>query len=636
MQFLWSKLRAVLPLIAGITALFGLPYLAPLVQFEHRLFVYPERFKADTVFPDVGNPADFSITPTSFQGSDESHSISSYLLDDETRDILGSQELTPTQWAYFLNHIRKGEEGLIVIADSLSWIDAEEIPLRVLEHEIAQTPNLVIGLQAELSGMAAPLPPYLESSVITRFSDSTLKLPTIDQIIRPPSISASLFGISFIKGPQPDHEPGELKVPMLVRWGDNLLPTTHLASLISALQLKPSDVIIDPKGYLLLGESGCILKIDEEGRAVFQEAQKSSQSASLILTKPDLVSASKILLSSGSSKFDSLLATHIPHVLARKTEPIKTYQRWPVSIEISLIILLALILRTRKWRIALLTVIAMLAGSVALSHWVLFLPIATLASTSAIFRKKAAKTATSTHLKPQEDQEKEKDEKSADHRPTSVVIPAPIAAISAPLSDSQDSDLEATASEGAPSDTLPKVSGEVLQEALEIENASSNQKTEIPIKIEEEHLEPAEKAPVEETPVAEAPAEEPPAEEPPAEEPPVEEPPAEEPPAEEPPVVEPPAEEPPLEEPPAEEPPVEEPPVEEPSAEEPPAEEPPVEEPPVEKTAAPSKKAATRKASGNSKTASKTMKRAAKKAANNKATRLAKKKARQRRKKRKK
>ena len=426
MRFLRSTLFFILPLLSGIAALFALPFLGPLVQFEHSFFVYPERFQADTIFSDARNPESFIITAAKFESSYEPSSIASYLVDEETRDILGSQDLTPTQWAYFLNHISKGEKGLIVIASPLSWPNAEEIPLRTLEHEVSQTQNLVIGLKAEFNEDKSPLPAHLESSVITREINTPLKLPEIDKIVPVPSINAPLFGISSIRGPLSEKWLEEGKVPMLVRWGKNILPTTHLASLIAAHQLKPSQVIIEPSGYLRLGESGSIIKINDEGMAIFPKGKQAAQSASFILTTPDQTASSKILLSPDSSEFDQLLSSHIPHALSQKPTSFKTYRRWSIFIEIAFLIALTLLLQTRKSWFFLLGIIVLINISVTLSHWFLLLPVLTLALTFALLPKpltKTKKTKISTPEEPQKGKQTSPTKKAAEKSPATKAAP---------------------------------------------------------------------------------------------------------------------------------------------------------------------------------------------------------------------
>lgn len=389
MRFLRLKLPVIIPLLAGIATLFTLPLIKPFVQFEQSFFAYPERFQEDRFFSHFHRSNHFVLESVNFEGSEEPRSIAGYLIDDESRDILGGDELGPSQWAYLLNHISKGEEGLIVVSHALSWSEAEEIPLRALEYEVNNTPNLVIGLAAEFNNNEGPLPPYLENSVITNSSGGTFKIPEIDHIPLPPSINAPLFGISSIKGSGfPGNSGSETtKVPMLVRWGKHILPTTHLASLIAAHQLKPSQVIIEPSGYLRLGKSGSIVRINSEGIASFSSASPSVQSASLILTKPDQTSSSKTLLSPDSPEFDQLLASHVPEALAQQPKSHKLYRRWNILIEIALLIGLTLLLQLpRKWPF-IAGALLLVAGSIAFSHWFLILPILTLGLASALLAK---------------------------------------------------------------------------------------------------------------------------------------------------------------------------------------------------------------------------------------------------------
>ena len=382
MSSLRSKLPVILPLLIGVGLLCGITRwqpLAPIIPLEHSLFLFPERFEPDSHFPDHGQLADFQVTPFLFTGEDKPRSLGSYVIDDETRDII---DLTPDKWAYLLDTIRRQNQGLLIITAPLSWSDASELALKTLDHQISQAPNLVIGLNAEFNHTAAPLPPFLTSSVIATTSDSDFQtLPQIDFLPLPPSINAPLFGISSVQGLPIENSSSKFKIPMLVRWADSILPTTHLAALIAAHQLTPADVIITSSGHLRLGPKGTILKIDHQGRALFPNSGNTTRSASELLITPSTATSSKILLAAQSPDFLALLETHLTQALTQTPSAQTPYTRWPLPMEIAALIILTLIIQTRRLWLIIPVIALLFAGSVFLNHWFLATPSLLLLTT---------------------------------------------------------------------------------------------------------------------------------------------------------------------------------------------------------------------------------------------------------------
>ncbi len=402
MSILRPKLPVILPLLLGIGLLWALDQWKPLAKTEHQLFIFPERFETETIFPDRGHLPDFKVTPLKFTGEVAECSLNSYLIDDATREII---DLSPEKWAYFLKTIEQNSEGLLVITAPLSWADASELSLETLGHQISKMPDIVIGLDAEFNDTSAELPPFLEDSVISPKTPDLLQIPTIDFLTLPPSIKAPLFGISTVQGFIIETTSTTLKVPMLVRWADSILPSTHLAALIAAHQISPQEVIIDPSGYLRLGLEGSILKIDSQGRASLPNIGNASISASQILIYPEKTSSSKIILPDHAPKFLSLLETHLTRSLAQKPTPLKTYKRWSFPIEIATLILFTLLLQARRLWLTLLGIAAIFLTSVYLNHWFSCTPLALILVTFTILPKPSPKKAA-----PLEEKEKAKEQ----------------------------------------------------------------------------------------------------------------------------------------------------------------------------------------------------------------------------------
>ena len=388
MELLRPRLSFLIPILIGIALLLGLPELKHLVRFEHSTFLYPERFQDAQVLSHHGELGEFQITLIDFS-EDKSHplNIGTFEIDEETQDIMGPDGGSPIEWAQFLNQTRMEDDRLIVITSSLSWNDVEELPLLALQNQISSTPNLVIGLRAELLNSEVPLVEYLKGSVIPSDSFAPLDLPEIDHISFQPSINAPLFGISEVRGLKIEKE-GEIhRIPMLVRWGEHILPTLPLASLLTIHGLSPSELALGPDGHLRLGNDGTILKLDSEGFTTLLSSEEDLQSASKLQIYPEQSERCKVIVLPNSPPIARQLTAQLQHAFSQSPRSLKSYQRFHLSIEIALLILIGLILESRRFWIYLPSIAALVAGVNLSGHWLLLSPILALTLAHLFTRK---------------------------------------------------------------------------------------------------------------------------------------------------------------------------------------------------------------------------------------------------------
>ncbi len=376
MSSLRSYLSVLLPLVLGVSVLLALPHLAPLLRFEHFSFLFPERFQNDHLFADQGTPGDLKITIFDFSSDPEAQlNIESYLLDDEALDIMGTEGGNPIEWAQFLAQTRLKDDRLTVITSSLSWDDATELAILALQEQVDNTPALVIGLRGEFINSEAEFPSYLQGSVVPLAIPDDFDLPEIDHIQRQPSIKSNSFGISELRGLKIEDAGEQKLIPMLVRWDDQILPTLPLASLLKSHRLPPPELILEDGGYLRFGEAGIILKLDQKGRVALPMAESAPQSASKIQIYPEQAETFKIISSQDSPKAARSLKSQIQQALSQKPKATKTYQRWPIPLELGLLLVSVLLLHLRKFWITPIILVGMLGGSVLAGQWMLLSPL---------------------------------------------------------------------------------------------------------------------------------------------------------------------------------------------------------------------------------------------------------------------
>jgi hypothetical protein len=364
MSSLRQSLSIFLPLITGVGLLFCLPNIEELIKFERLAFLYPEKFEKEHLFADCSEADEFKITILDFSPDPEANlNIESYLLDKEALEIMGPEGGSPIEWAQFLAQTRLDDDRLTAIPSSLSWDDATELAILALQEQVDASPALVIGIQGEFINSEASIPDYLQASVIPLEIPDTIKLPEIDHVQRPPSIASDSFGISELRGLKIEDAGEQKLIPMLVRWDEQILPTLPLAGLLKCHRLPPAQLILEDGGYLRFGEAGIILKLDQKGRVALPMAESAPQSASKIQIYPEQAETFKIISSQDSPKAARSLKSQIQQALSQKPKATKTYQRWPIPLELGLLLVSVLLLHLRKFWITPIILVGMLGGS---------------------------------------------------------------------------------------------------------------------------------------------------------------------------------------------------------------------------------------------------------------------------------
>ena len=376
MPTLRPSLSFLLPLIAGVGLLAKLPEIAPLARIELSAFLFPERFQKDHSFVDRSESKKFQLTCLDFTPDPEANlNIKSYLLDQESLDIMGPDGGSSIEWAQFLAQTRLDDDRLTVITSSLSWDDASELAILALQEQVDETPSLVIGLQAEFINSEAPLPEYLKPSAIPLEIPAGFVLPEIDHIRRPSSINSNSFGISEIRGLKLESNGDQKLVPMLVRWDTHILPSLTLASLLKSQRLNSADLILEKDGYLRLGSEGVILKLDPKGQAVLPSNEPDQKSASILQIYPEQAETYKIITPSSTPKSTYSLEDHIRQALSQKAVHKRTYKRWPLPFELTLLLIFVSLLHLRRIWSEPFILICVTGASVLAGKWMLLSPL---------------------------------------------------------------------------------------------------------------------------------------------------------------------------------------------------------------------------------------------------------------------
>lgn len=368
----------LLSLTLAIAVLWAIPKTPLLFKSEHALFLHPETLTKKNKLTEHGTLTDFEIKVLETHQAQEQLALSTYILDSETQEILGSETTTPTQWAYLLSNIRKNKGDLITIATPLSWLDAQELPLRALDQEIAALAPLALNLKANNQNTGNPLPDYLQPSVIAELADHHLDLPKLDHILTPPSITSAFFGLT----PEDDRtsaDPGKtIQMQLLYRWDNHILPSLHLATFMVTHKLTPADIHLEHQGptvHLRLGKTGAIIPLNQQGRATFTNTGTSSKSTLNFLTRKSPFQHSIILIDEATPTHLAQLSSHHADIWPQRSSISQTYTRWPVQIELALLVLFAITLQTRPFFHFTPVLFITLIAAHLTQHWLLLSPI---------------------------------------------------------------------------------------------------------------------------------------------------------------------------------------------------------------------------------------------------------------------
>ena len=183
-----------IPLLAGLLMAWGIVHLPFLVQLEHKTFVHPERFQKGSFLPFHPSGGDQFVVRVFDIRSKETPetNLTSYVVDEDTKDILGSTELSPANWTFLINSAREAGTKHLAITQSLSWENADELALRALDHELSQIDSYVVGINLRRGPSSEEFPQYLEGSVIPSPEGIDEAVSTVNQISPHPSIEAPI------------------------------------------------------------------------------------------------------------------------------------------------------------------------------------------------------------------------------------------------------------------------------------------------------------------------------------------------------------------------------------------------------------------------------------------------------------
>ena len=379
---------------------FKLPHLKPLIELEHALFWFPQ--KNDTLV-EREPLKEFQVRVFDISPDDVSHDDSEK---KAIRALSTSDDSSVTDWLFALNAVRTHGADHATVSTLLSWEDSVELELRALDHEIASFPSSALGITLRLDSTSQPFPDSLKASVLPPGNIETdiSLIPEVNAVTADPSATGKLYGFRLLENSQPQIENDTISLPILARWGDRILPSLELASLIANTGHAPTDVFLSKNGQLRVGTTGPVLPLGEDGTIEIPriaELGETTPMEALIDPEKQPSPPKVVFISQNDPVHLRQLDFSLSHLGSRLPRAPISFHRLPFWIEISILIILALLLQTKKPITLLFVPLAPILATAAQQWWVLT-PTISLVATFLLLKlvfKKESIQASAPHQK---------------------------------------------------------------------------------------------------------------------------------------------------------------------------------------------------------------------------------------------
>lgn len=352
-----------MPLLIGVALSFAIPHLKPLVELEHNLFFTPD-LKESVI--EKARLEDFRISAFPLILSEP----------QAQRTFISEIDPAVTDWMLAIHTLRDNGAESLTVSPLLSWPDSNELELRALEYEISEFQNAVLGYNLQLASIPQTFPEHLKGSQLKKITGEQSQIPEVNAISTLPSVTSGLHGFRLMENAQPKITPDLIEIPLLARWGNHILPSIELTSLIARHNLSPSDVHVHIGSHVRLSNGGPVIQIDSSGRAQVTPAECATDTEPLgILAGAEHQKSPKQVFILGTNEAPHL--RQLPQNLIGLSNGLHAeptiYQRAPYWAEIPLLILLSLLLSWKTPLSILWLPVPILIATFA-QQWLLWLP----------------------------------------------------------------------------------------------------------------------------------------------------------------------------------------------------------------------------------------------------------------------
>ena len=342
-QSFHSRLAFFIPcLCAGLLSLFLLPLSNHWFNTEKKLFSQEATLTGDQVqlfnLTSLPTPPEYLICT----------------IDDDPEGIFNQGIYHPVDLAVTINNLKRLGSKHLFLGTHLHWPNAESQDNNTINSALSELDSCIISTPLKRTASKSPLPDYLAKSSIplSNINGNTQLLPEANRASLAPTFHIppnTIVGFSQLESEAPSH-----KIPLLARWGDQVILSSLLLERLHHIDLTPNDIKVTLGQQIdLIGASNYI-PIDEFG---YFSPQKSAHqpeahivSTQITQLKESPVFTPNALITASGVEADSLRAIDRPlQKLAQLTStPHTTNQRnlhrIPFWMEIAFLAIIAALL----------------------------------------------------------------------------------------------------------------------------------------------------------------------------------------------------------------------------------------------------------------------------------------------------
>jgi len=192
---------------------------------------------------------------------------------DDPERLFESNPPSATDWATILDTTRQTGISTVAIDHPLSWENAGEIPLRLIDHQLSLFDRAVLTVDLRRSPNSQALPLYLKRHAVPlrNLDGNSADLPRVNRISVPPSATGSpnvIYAFRILES-EVQQNPDGTRLPAprytFAVWEKSLIPSFPVAIAMARLGIHPNDIHIKLGSHIRLG-NGPIIPIDAFGQ----------------------------------------------------------------------------------------------------------------------------------------------------------------------------------------------------------------------------------------------------------------------------------------------------------------------------------------------------------------------------------
>lgn len=259
---------------AGVCAAFLADYWPPLRDRESsffRFFVEATRDEGEFILDPT--PASSRMRLVRPLENGESGSYLRIDITDDPDRLFEANPPSATDWATILDSTRKTGIATVAIDHPLSWDNAGEIPLRLIDHQLSSFDRAVLCVDLRRSPNSQALPRYLKRNAIPlrNLKGNAADLPRVNRVSVPPSATGApnvIYAFRILENEVRQDDDGTSQPApryAFAVWERALIPSFPVAVAMARFQVAPEDVRIELGHHIRLGD-GPIIPIDAYGQ----------------------------------------------------------------------------------------------------------------------------------------------------------------------------------------------------------------------------------------------------------------------------------------------------------------------------------------------------------------------------------